>query len=97
MYIGKKGAMTVADRHACECAMDLIKFTINSSVSTVRNIELLQSISLPMNSLNIDQKTIGDADIGNTIDSTIDNQHISLKLDFSKNSHFPIVAFLSKS
>jgi hypothetical protein len=89
---GKKGGMTVSDRLACECAVDLIKFTVNSSVSTVRNQQLLKSLPSSTNTVNLNNKTVDN--IGNDKD-IYDN--IKLMLDFSKSSQFPIVGFIDKS
>lgn len=92
----KKGAvivMTPADKHACEVSMALIKFTVNSAVSTVRNIQLLKSMNIPMSALSLEDKTISNS----SNMKVADYHNISMKLDFSKNSQFPIVGFLSKS
>mmetsp|Transcript_18974 Transcript_18974/g.18300 ORF Transcript_18974/g.18300 Transcript_18974/m.18300 type:complete len:808 (+) Transcript_18974:130-2553(+) len=90
---GKKGyGMTVSDRLACECAVDLIKFTVNSSVSTVRNQQLLKSLPSSTNTANLNNKIVDN--IGNNKD-IYDN--IKLMLDFTKSNQFPIVGFIDKS
>jgi hypothetical protein len=81
--------------------MDLIKFTVNSSVSTVRNQQLLKSLpqisySKASYSVVLDGQILDN--IGNNKGVLEDNyKNIKLTVDFSKSSQFPIVGFIDKS